>query len=144
MNVHLKAFIATLLMALVFRAPVLRGQEAPSVPRAAHALARGIALTAGDIAVDSGAVVPDALIGLVTRRMMRAGEPLRAPAIGKPVIVHAGTAVLVATTFGAITISRPGVALFDAGLGDSVRVRIDARTQMIGVAKDSSTVMIGR
>jgi flagella basal body P-ring formation protein FlgA len=76
--------------------------------------------------VTRGALAPDraTLVGWVTRRPLRAGEPLRAPAVVPPVAVRRGDSVDVVVTNGPLRLTARGVALADAGRGDSLAVRL--------------------
>lgn len=111
----------------------------PTEPyRAAHALARGIVLTASDIA-NADAAAP---IGWITRRVIREGEILRAPAIGRLPVIRAGHPVRALHTRGHIRIIRSGLALTDAALGDTVMVRLDRQTSVPALVLDSATVQL--
>lgn len=135
--------LATRVTVLLLIAAPLHAQTTGRGLRAARTLARGDSLTAADIVADSGVTDnPALLVGLVTRRVINSGELLRPPGIGKPIAIHAGETVTVRAIAGGVIVSRLGVAMFDAGFGDSVRVRLDMRTAVLGVVRDKSTVVL--
>jgi flagella basal body P-ring formation protein FlgA len=140
-----------LLAALVLAAPPALAQALPAprtprpatvlVPVAARPRARGVALAAEDIAwiraepatrtPQPAAAVPDT--GWITRRVIRAGEPLRPPAVAPAPVVRAGDEVEVVWTSGAVTVRRRGTVAASAGLGERVPVRIDARRRLTAI-----------
>ena len=123
-------------------ATVARAQGKPGL-RAARTLARGDTITMADVVADSGATVdPSTVVGLVARRVIREGEVLKAPGIGTPIVVRANSVVTVRSTVGGVTVSRSGVALHDAGLGEVVNVRLSFKSTVAAVVRDSTTVTI--
>lgn len=126
-------------------APALRAQDSLRVPLAAHTLARGDTLGPSDILADSSTAAAAAgLVGMIARRVVRTGEPLRPPAIGRPPVIISGQTVTVRAAFGSVIVSRQGTAQSTAALGDSVRVRLDARSTITGIAGANATVTISR
>lgn len=99
---------------------------------AARDIARNTVLTADDILplgappADPGAVAP----GWVTRRALRAGEVLAAPAVKPPKLVLAHTPVELRFRQGALLVTRRAIALTSGRAGDTVRVRLDARREL--------------
>jgi flagella basal body P-ring formation protein FlgA len=131
-------------VALVATAPATRAQDA-SIPRAARTLARGDTLAPADILFDSAsAAQAPQLVGLVARRVIRVGELLRAPAVGRPYLIAPGQPVTVTAMFGGVTISRPGTAQNGAALGDSIHVRLDQRTTVTGVVTGPASISISK
>ena len=136
-------------VAALFVAPAaLPAQPASAVARATgyvatRPLPRGTVLAADDMAPASpdGSVVA-APLGWTTKRLIAAGEPLRAPAVAPPDAIRAGQPVDVVFTDGAITLRLKGTALNAASLGARVAVRIDARRRLDGVAAGPSTVQL--
>lgn len=128
----------------------LRGMVRVRLSVATRALQRGDTLRANDIAVVDTNIVwkwagslPDttrAQIGWVTRRPIAAGEVLRAPGVGAPNVVSAGSTVTMYYQDGPVRISLTGVATNSAALGATVGVRLDATRRLDGIAVAPNTV----
>ena len=112
------------------------GAQAP-VPAAARDIARGVELSAADIAGDTLA-----RIGWVTRRVIHEGEKLTEPGVVPPKFMRAGAAVTVQFESGGVVVTRAGTALSDSAPGKSVRVRIDAQHVVTGIVTGSATVKV--
>lgn len=81
--------------------------------------------------------------GWITRRMVRAGEPLRAPAVVPPPAITAGDTVTIVWMLpDGIRVTRAGVALGSAGTGEPVLVRIGALRRLRTFAVGPSTVEV--
>jgi flagella basal body P-ring formation protein FlgA len=123
----------------------LHGQASPQTtaqtfaPVAAHDLARGVELAAADIAGDSGSA---SRVGWITRRVIRAGEPLKVPAIAPAQLVRAGVEVTVRAAVGGVLVTRTGTALSSGSLGDRIRVRLDSQHTITGIVASSASVKI--
>jgi flagella basal body P-ring formation protein FlgA len=98
---------------------------------ASRALRRGAVLTAEDFrrephvswgppAVDDGAATEP---GWIARRSVVAGEPLDRRNASPPPVVEAGAPVRVLWSTGNVSVALEGVALNDAALGETVRIR---------------------
>ena len=114
---------------------------------ARHDLARGHALTAADVdtvVVDAPgrATAARAEPGWITRRVVRAGEPLRAPALEPPPLVSSGAAVTLVWETNGLRLTRQGTALGDARRGDRVAVRVDATRRFTGVVTAKGVVSV--
>ncbi len=119
------------------RIPVAYDSAATLIPVATRAIARGESLVAGDIAwraprpadraPDSSVVTP---VGWVTRRVLRAGEPLLEPAVEPPPAVRSGQTVQLTYRSGDIRLTMPGVAMSSALVGEEVTVRLDASRRL--------------
>jgi flagella basal body P-ring formation protein FlgA len=131
-------------------------RHAVGTPTAARALPRGVVLTAEDIAAGESApssliAQRSALIGWTTRRVIAAGEPLRAPAVAPPsdaaaagsaatrlaggggaAVVRAGQKVVVVYRDAGLELRLGGVAAQDGAVGARVGVRLDARRRLEG------------
>jgi len=132
------------------------GRAQPAVaPRtrvavAAHALARGVVLSAQDIDWIDGAAVRgaardgDAAVapGWITRRVIAAGEPLRAPAIAPPPVVRANELVDLVVQRGGAQLTLRGRAARDAAAGERVTVRVDAARRFDGIAEAPGRVRL--
>jgi flagella basal body P-ring formation protein FlgA len=124
-----------------------------SAPVAAHALPRGHTITAADvawIAADSlarlGPARTDArgasVVGATTRRVVAAGEPLRAPAVVPAVAITAGDRVAVVYRDAGIELRLQGTAVNAAAVGGRVTVRLDNRRRLTGTASAPGVVQI--
>jgi flagella basal body P-ring formation protein FlgA len=120
---------------------------------AAHDLARGATLGVADIAYANRGALPerapggptaapaaalepaaadDPLVGWMTRRMIAAGEPLRAPAIAAPQLVKSGDLVEVVWGHNGIVVTMRGRATRSAAVGERIAVRMDAQRKLEG------------
>jgi flagella basal body P-ring formation protein FlgA len=117
-----------------------RADSATAAPRAARALARGVVIAVEDVV---GAMSADAVpVGWVTRRVIREGEPLRAPAIGRVPVVRSGAFVTARVPSPRVRITRDAKVLADGGAGDTVLVRLDRNATVTAVVLDSVTVTL--
>lgn len=130
------------------RAEAGTASAAPSVPVATRQLARGTVLSASDMSMEGVAPLHgrerDALIvapGWVTRRLVRAGEPLRPPAVAPAPLVAAGSAVRLVIRGEAFRMSVDGVAAVAASLGDTIPVRLGAGRRVRGVITGPAEVV---
>lgn len=139
----LRATLITLVGAVL--APAVAQPAAAPAPRAARPLARGQTLAATDIDAGAGATgTGDAarLVGWTTRRMIAAGEVLRAPAVAPPAAVRAGDAVALVYAADGLTLRLNGTAAADAPLGGRVAVRVDTRRRFEGVVAGPGLVRL--
>ena len=109
---------------------------------ATRPLPRGTVLAADDMAPAAPNASGAAPVGWTTKRMIAAGEPLRAPAVAPPDAIRSGQPVDVVYSDGAIRLRLKGTALNAAPVGARVAVRIDARRRLEGVAVGPSTVQL--
>jgi flagella basal body P-ring formation protein FlgA len=113
---------------------------------ARHDLARGVALTAADVdtvvTADAPHPTPHALDGWLTRRVIRAGEPLRAPAVEPPPLIARGARVTVVWETAGLRVTREGTAVGAAHRGERVVVRVDGLRRLAGIATDAGTVTV--
>lgn len=144
--------LAAGLAALLAGAPERAAAETLLVAR--HDLARGVVLTADDI--DTLVVVAEGVArraardadgeraapGWRTRRVVRGGEPLRAPAVAPPPLVARGATVTLVWEGPTLRLTRQGTALGDARRGDRVAVRVDATRRFTGVVSGAGTVVV--
>jgi flagella basal body P-ring formation protein FlgA len=108
--------------------------------RAARALARGETLAAADI--DAAGADGVRLVGWTTRRVIAAGEPLRAPAVAPPAAVRAGEPVALLYQADGVTLRLAGTAATDAPVGGRVAVRVDTRRRFEGVVAGPGLVRL--
>lgn len=115
---------------------------------AARQLPRGTVLTDRDMVVapdsPSATVALDGTpvsAGWVTRRMVRAGEALRAPAVAPAPLFSANRPVRFVVKRDGIQMSIDGVALIAASLGDTIPVRLGAKRRMMGVVSGLDEVV---
>jgi flagella basal body P-ring formation protein FlgA len=115
---------------------------------AARRLERGAVLAEGDIerrSVVHWGAPPDApavAVGWVTRRVIPAGEPLRAPAVAPPLLIDAGELVQVIVRRGAVELTLRARATGPAAAGGRVAVRTEAGRRLEGIAIAPGTVRI--
>ncbi len=119
--------------------PLLASALAIAIPShalaqvAARDLPRNSVLTANDIMVDTGASASP--VGWITRRTIRLGEPLAAPAIAPPRVVRRGATITIVHDDGTVRVSRRAVALCDAAVDEPCRVRVrgheDSRPRLL-------------
>jgi flagella basal body P-ring formation protein FlgA len=116
---------------------------------AAHDLERGIALTAGDMALEPTVVwgprsdaVADAIDGWVTRRRIRKGEALAPPAVQAPLAVKPGQDVRIVYVHGPVELSLAGRAAGSGALGERVAVRAETGKRLEGVIIAPGTVKV--
>lgn len=122
-----------------------RALPAQRVAVAARALVRGTVLAATDIAwrdttADAAARGAGVAEGWITRRVVAAGEPLRAPAVAPPPVVRANAPVRLVLRRDGVTLTLEGRAARDASLGERVEVRVDARRRFAGVVEGPGLV----
>ena len=117
-----------------------------SVPVAARALARGVALSPSDYRIASVVVRPAlaaaaaADSGWVTRRAVAEGDALVEPAVGPPALVTAGQPVNFVAQAGSVRLSVRGTAATAGALGDRVWVRMDSGRRLRGIVAAPGTV----
>jgi flagella basal body P-ring formation protein FlgA len=128
---------------------------------AAHEIARGSTLTATDIAYAprdartrersrsaapgtnlTPAVADDSLVGFTTRRLLAAGEPLRAPAVVAPQLVKSGDLVEVVWGQDGILVTLRGRATRSAGVGERIAVRVDSQRKLEGTVIAAGRVRV--
>lgn len=80
--------------------------------------------------------------GWVTRRLIRQGEPLRAPAVAPPALVMVGADVTLVWQVGSLQVTRQGTAMGPGYLGDQVVVRVDATRRFTGTITGPATVLV--
>lgn len=116
-------------------------------PVAARDLERGELLTAADIryepAPDGGdPEAPATLVGWRTRRVISAGEMLRAPAVSPPELVRAGETVEAVYSGRSVVLRVTGTAMGSGAMGERVLVRVDARRRLEGVVIGPALVQL--
>lgn len=117
------------------RAQAQAPDSVPGVPLAAREIMRGTVLTDPDVTYPAGVERDStgAPVGWVARRVIAAGEPLRAPAVAPPDLVRVGDAVQAVFRQGGLEIRLIGRAMGAARAGEKVMVRIDTHRRFEGV-----------
>ena len=143
----MKTTLAFLAILSIGAAPA--GAQIRRVAVATHQIARGTTLSAGDIelrdsTVRSGALVDTAEVvpGWVTRRVINAGEILRAPAVEPPNLVTANQPVAVEWVDQNIRLTLRGTATRNAAIGSRVTVRMDNGRRVDGTVVAPGRVRI--
>ncbi len=117
-----------------------------------RAVARGAAITAADVQVESRVLpglaspyvsqVAD-LAGRLTRRAIPAGVVLTADALDAAYIIYRGQSVTLAATAGGLEVRASGVALANAATSQRVRVRNLLSLKVVeGVAESAGVVRV--
>lgn len=116
-------------------------------PVASGDLPRGTVIEAQHIRADSAthrtrSVDADrtARTGWVTRRLIREGEPLLAPAVRPPHLIAAGDSVEIVARRGTVSVRVRGVASGAAGRDEPVTVRIGPDRRLRGTAATAGVV----
>ena len=78
------------------------------------------------------------------KRCIPAGRILALDAMEDIPDVHRGDRVTLVSIVGAVKVTRPGVALMDARIGETVRVRLDKRTIVPATVTGVRMCRIGR
>ena len=136
----MKAF-ALLAFALI-AAPALAQAANPGVRIVvpAHDVARGDVIAEADLTtvlVDGSSLMSgvitsvNALTGMQARRMLHAGESLRAEDVRHPVVVVKGQTVTMIFTAPGVELTAMGRAMNEGGVGDTVTVQNPASYRMI-------------
>jgi flagella basal body P-ring formation protein FlgA len=117
-------------------------RAAARFPRAAHAIARGEALTPEDIDNREGELesilfkrLPESgdLVGLTARRNIAVGEPLTGALVEVPPVVKSGDPVTVAATVRNVHATASGIASGSGSIGDTIQVVQKGRPRPIRV-----------
>jgi flagella basal body P-ring formation protein FlgA len=127
---------------------VARAVDSVDVAVAARLLTRGAVLTARDITVQR--VAGDGRLarrptavqpGWIARRIIRAGEVLRTPAVAPAPLVAAGQAVQYTVQQDGLALTLHGIAPVAGSLGDTVPVRLGARRRVTGIVAGPAHVV---
>jgi len=87
---------------------------------------------------------PQQLIGKAARRILRAGETIRAGDIAEPIVVHKGDLVTIALNTAGMQLTAQGKAVEDGALGASIRVTNTQSSRVIdAVVAGPNQVVIG-
>lgn len=130
--------LAAVASSLSAQAPLAAQETAASGGAVAlRLLPRGTVLQASDVGGDDAASV----LGFETQRVVAAGELLRPPAIAPAAIVRSGESVTVRVDKDGITVTRAGIALGNARIGQPVRVRIGQHS-LSGIAAAPGVVRL--
>lgn len=131
-------------LALCLVAPVAMAASAQAdgvrVVVPAHDIARGDTIAESDLtyatvaggALMSGTVTnPDNVKGMEARRMLHAGETLRADDVRRPVVVSKGQTVTMIFQAPGVSLTTVGRAMSEGGVGDTVTVQNPMSFRMI-------------
>ena len=143
-----------LLIALIFAGPALAAEPPVSggvrVVVPAHDIARGQVIGESDLtystvqgaALMNGTVTAfDTVKGMEARRMLRAGETLRADDVRRPIVVSKGQAVTMTVEAPGVQLTAMGRAMSEGGIGDTVTIQNPASFRMItGIVTAAGTV----
>ena len=133
----MKHFILAAL--LLVSGPALASNVRIVVP--AHDIARGdtvsqsdltFATVAGEGLMGGTVTTIGAIDGMQARRVLRAGEPLQASDMRRPVVVTKGQTVTMLFNAPGVELSAMGRALGEGGVGDTVSVQNPASFRIVG------------
>lgn len=142
--------IVSLATLVLLSAHAGEAQQPPTqrVAVATRTIARGVTLGAGDVAYrdstlsSTRSVVADSspvAAGWVTRRVIAAGEVLRAPAVEPPTAVSANQSVAVEWSDRNVRLTMRGIATRNAPVGSRVSVRMESgrrvETTVVGAGR---------
>ena len=116
----------------------LWAQAPASAPVAVRDLARGTIIVAADLRADSAQVA--ALTGWEVRRVIKAGEVIKVPAITAPALVTANGPVTLEATVNGVRISRTATALARGTMGDRIQIRLDSQRTITAIVSGRGTV----
>jgi flagella basal body P-ring formation protein FlgA len=103
-------------------------------------IARGETLSESDLAyafVAANAIMPgtatamDNVVGMQTRRVLRAGQSMRNDDVRSPIMVIKGTTVTMIFDAPGVTLTATGRAMSEGGVGDTVTVQNPASYRQI-------------
>jgi flagella basal body P-ring formation protein FlgA len=133
-------FVTALLMAYPAFAEVNVGSGGVRIVVPARDLARGETIGESDLAymfVTPTTVTPatttrmDSLVGMQTRRVLRAGESVRGDDVRRPILVLKGSTVTMTFEAPGVLVTATGRALSEGGLGETVTVQNPASYRQI-------------
>lgn len=129
----------------------LRAQTVPhdsaQVLVATRTLPRGTVLHAADLTPETRVLRRSATTsatpgpGWLTRRVIRAGEVVAAPAVTPPPTIALGQNVDFVVVHGGVELSLPATAIFSAALGDTVAVRLATQRRATGIVAGPARVV---
>ncbi|HTT97702.1 MAG TPA: flagellar basal body P-ring formation chaperone FlgA [Rhizomicrobium sp.] len=106
----------------------------------ARDIARGDTISESDLTyafVAPNAIMPgaatnmNAIVGMQTRRVLRAGETMRNDDVRAPIVVVKGTTVTMVFDAPGVTLTATGRAMSEGGVGDTVTVQNPASFRQI-------------
>ncbi|MBU1664316.1 MAG: flagellar basal body P-ring formation chaperone FlgA [Gammaproteobacteria bacterium] len=83
-----------------------------------------------------------AVVGARSDRWIPAGQPLLSDSLSRPPAINAGQRVRIIVRGTGFSINQEGKALNSAAAGEPVRVRIDARRIVHGIAQDDGSALV--
>lgn len=110
--------------------------------QAARDIPRGAVLEAADI--DAAGDEAKAILGWVTKRLIRVGEVLRPPAIAPAELIRSGDTVQLLWRDGDLEIRMTGRAMGSAAEGEAVLVRVDTQRRFEGIAEAPGVVRLDK
>jgi len=118
-----------------------------------HDIARGVTIADSDLEyqnVDAGQLAAgvvtsmNQLDGMETRRVLRAGQPVRADDVRKPVLVAKGQTITMIFAAPGLTLTATGRAMSEGGMGETVTVLNPVSyRQITGVVTGAGEVRAG-
>ena len=109
-----------------------------TTPVASRDLARGTILAMADVRADSALAA--GLTGWEVRRVIKEGEPIKAPAITAPALVTANAPVTLEATVNGVRITRAATALARGAMGERIQVRLDSQRTLLAIVTGRGAV----
>lgn len=128
---------------------VVRGELSAQVAVATAQIKAGRPIAAAEIALERRAVTSpeavssslDAVVGLASRRALRAGQVVDRRTLAEPILVQRGAAVAIVARNGPVQVTTAGEALAPGRAGDIVEVRNIASGRVIRARVTASNVV---
>ena len=147
-NPRIIALLGTLVLLSSRAAGAQLAQGTPRrVAVATHAIGRGVSIGTNDFEFRDSTLhaAPDTnqiAAGWVTRRVIAAGEVLRAPAVEPPTVVTANQPVSVEWSDRNVRLTLRGIATRNASMGTRVSVRMESGRRIDGTVIGMGRVRI--
>ena len=119
----------------------LWAQSPATTPVAARDLARGTVIVAADLRATSPADA-ERLAGWEVRRLLREGEPVKAPAVAPRALVQPNSSATLEATVAGVRVTRTVTVLGRGLLGDRVSIRLDPSRTVAAVVTGAGTVRL--
>jgi flagella basal body P-ring formation protein FlgA len=114
---------------------------------ASRTLPRGVVLRPADLTLEMRVVRHSTIAartpaaGWITRRVIRVGEVIAAPAVMPAPTIAVGQDVRFVVSRGGVELSLPATAMFSATLGDTVAVRLATQRRATGIVAGPARVV---
>jgi flagellar basal body P-ring formation protein FlgA len=144
-------FLSLAVIAIVM--PAYADTQGARIVVPSHDIARGTTLGDSDLEYQSVAALDvragtvtsmNQLDGMETRRVLRAGEPVRTDDVRHPILVTKGQTVTMTFAAPGITLTATGRAMSEGGLGETVTIQNPVSfRQITGIVTGAGAVRAG-